>query len=141
MYYGIIVGLLDGKPYEVFAIVNPSIKRDISGYTIKVKKGVYKFESDELSIENIADTTPDEKIITVLASMLLRHGADIKFVIHQCKKMSKGLNDFMSAISRVLKKYIPDGEKAVESCPNCNGELVHENGCTTCYSCGYSGCN
>jgi len=73
--------------------------------------------------------------------MLLRHGADIKFVIHQCKKMSNGLNDFMSAISRVLKKYIPDGEKAIEACPNCGNQLVHENGCTICYSCGYSGCN
>jgi ribonucleoside-diphosphate reductase alpha chain len=52
----IIVGLLDGKPYELFALPcdNCQKVKNHRGKVIRVKKREYKFESDILTIDNIA---------------------------------------------------------------------------------------
>ena len=51
------------------------------------------------------------------------------------------------AIGRVLeKRYGTDIEKKVEVsfkkdlCPDCGSEIVYEEGCATCHSCGYTMC-
>lgn len=138
--FGIIVGLYEEKPYEIFAIANPLKNKEAKGKIVKIKKGVFNFTSENYEIENIGNINQNEKVITILASMLLRHGASLKYVIHTISKLSSGL-DFIAAMNRVLKKYIKDGEIAASKCPKCNGNLIFESGCTTCIECGYSGCN
>ncbi len=44
-------------------------------------------------------------------------------------------------VERALKKYIPNGTKASQCCPNCgNNTLVYQEGCLICTSCGTSKC-
>ena len=52
----IIVGLLDGKPYELFALPcdNCQKVKNHRGKVTRVKKREYRFDSDILSIDNIA---------------------------------------------------------------------------------------
>lgn len=52
----IIVGLMDGKPYELFALPcnNCQKIKNHKGKVTRIKKKEYKFESDILTIDNIA---------------------------------------------------------------------------------------
>lgn len=54
--FRIFVGLLDGKPYELFAMPCANCERipNHKGTITRVKKKVYKFESDYITIDNIA---------------------------------------------------------------------------------------
>jgi len=70
--------------------------------------------------------------------MLLRHGADIKFIIKVAKKINDSIVSFVSVISRVLNKY--NKEVSIEVCPDCGEKLIKENGCAKCIACGYSMC-
>ena len=48
---------------------------------------------------------------------MLRHGIPIKFICEQLQKSSDhDMFTFEKGISRVLKKYIKDGEKASGKC-------------------------
>ena len=45
-------------------------------------------------------------------------------------------------LTRVLKKYIPDGSKSTVSCNDCNSEnVIFEEGCNKCLDCGSSACS
>jgi hypothetical protein len=54
---------------------------------------------------------------------------------------SKHFMGFERAVSRVLKKYIKDGEKVMtgDVCPECGGNLRYIEGCVSC-TCGWSKC-
>lgn len=54
--FRIFVGLLDGKPYELFAMPCANCERipNHKGTITRVKKKVYKFESEYITIDNIA---------------------------------------------------------------------------------------
>ena len=83
----------------------------------------------------------DQQAITRLISSNLRHGCDVNFIVHQLEKVEGDLLSFSKAISRVLKKYIPDNTKIHgETCQKCGGELVRAEGCILCKSCGFSRC-
>jgi ribonucleoside-diphosphate reductase alpha chain len=143
--YFVLVGLLDGNPYEVFADKNGVISKSINkGEVIKVKRGQYKaifdngFELDNLT-ENLDDL---EDTITRLVSSNLRHGTDIKFLVQQLEKSKGDILSFEKAIARALKKYIKDGTVVTgEACESCKGDnLVRNSGCVTCMDCGWSKC-
>jgi len=141
--YLVAVGLYDQRPYEVFAFKNTwNIPKHSTGNIVKVKKGRYDLNiQGVMRIENITnvDMTAEEEDLTRLVSMSLRHGADITFVAEQLNK-TKNIVSFSKALSRVLKKYIPEGLETNSGCPECNGTLVYEEGCKKCKSCGYSAC-
>ncbi len=142
--YLVIVGLYNGDPYECFCMENGFIdKKYHNGVLTKKNKGQYelKFE-DETTIDNvIKDTTETEDALTRMISTSLRHGAQIEFVVDQLEKTEGDLWGFSKAISRCLKKYIPDGIKASGQCPSCKQEnLQRIEGCISC-SCGWSKCS
>jgi ribonucleoside-diphosphate reductase alpha chain len=155
----VIVGLLEGKPYEVFCGVRENIeiprkykkgvlakngKKDgVATYNLLVPVGddenlVFK------DIMNIFDN-PTQGSFTRTLSLALRHGVPVQYVVEQLQKDKySDMFSFSKIIARVLKGYILDGTKASseKSCPSCNShDLVYQEGCVTCASCGWSKCN
>ena len=138
----VLVGLLNNKPYEIFAFrPNMSISVDNhKGTIIKKSKMHYSFKSQFVEIGDLQLRNEDteEKAATLYASMLLRHGIDIKYIIKTAKKVNDNITSFSSAMCRVLSKYIPK-ETLKDKCPDCGGELIREGGCIHC-TCGWSKC-
>lgn len=142
----VMVGLYLDKPYEIFVFKpdldeNEKPPKQHRGEITKIKRGVYTFKSDLLTIENISkDLSPIEYTVVLFSSMLLRTGANIKYVIKTAQKAKDGINGFTSALVRILSKYSPDELLKGETCPECGGTLVRESGCIMCKDCGYSKC-
>lgn len=142
--FAVMVGTHDGKPYEVFCQRlngNEKTGKIYKGVLIKNKKMDYSFISDEFTIEHIGENilSNEERATTLYISMLLRHNADIKYIIKTARKVDSNIASFTAAICRVLSKYIPDGISG-EKCPECGGDLTMDGGCKHCQSCGYSAC-
>jgi ribonucleoside-diphosphate reductase alpha chain len=146
--YAVIVGLLDGKPFEIFAYelkkdsLGEKLAKNTIGTITKVKKGQYQFNSEFYVYPNLqlANDKIEEKACTIYTSMLLRHGAAISFIIDTTRKINDNITSFSSAMCRVLGKYIPKEEVKGEVCPDCGKPLVHEAGCVKCSECTYSKC-
>lgn len=140
----ILVGMLKGKPYEVFAFRprNPISFKPHKGVITKVSKMHYSFTSDVFHIDNLelANENVEENAATLYSSMLLRHGVDIKYIVKTAKKVNDNITSFSSAMCRVLSKYIPNEEVAGEKCPQCGSKIIREAGCKHCESCDYSAC-
>lgn len=140
----VLVGLLDGKPYEVFAFrpLNPVNIPAHKGIITKVSKMHYSFDSEHINISNLelANTNIEENAATLYSSMLLRHGVSIEYIIKTAKKVNDNISSFSSAMCRILVKYISNEEIKGEVCPDCGGTLVREGGCIHCKDCGYSKC-
>lgn len=143
----VLVGLMEGKPYEVFTFRPTEVMVNFpnhKGKLIKVKKGMYAFESDYIKIPDVKVLTTDieEKAATLYTSMLLRHGVDIEFIIKTAKKVNDNITSFSSAMCRILSKYIKSGSTVTnEVCPECGGKLVRDGGCVHCQDCGWSRCS
>lgn len=141
--FAVIIGLKEGKPYEVFAFENPPASKNTKGKTIKIKKGHYKFVNGEFEIEDVqlAAERVEERTLTLTASMLLRHGAPVKHVNNVIKKIDENITSFSSVVRRYLSRYIPE-EIDLEACPVCGDKLIMQDGCVKCVNpeCGYSRC-
>lgn len=140
----VLVGLLDGKPYEIFAFrpLSSVNAPQHKGVITKIGKMHYSFTSEHMKLENLqkANINIEEQVATLYSSMLLRHGVDIKYIIKTAKKVNDNIGSFSSAMCRVLSKYISKEEIKGEVCPDCGGTLVREGGCIHCKDCGYSKC-
>jgi ribonucleoside-diphosphate reductase alpha chain len=139
----VLVGLVNDKPYEIFAY-RPNVAAKIPNHTgkiIKVKKNHYTFKSEYIEIPNLQLITDniEEKAATLYTSMLLRHNTNIKYIIKTAKKVNDNIASFSSAMCRILSKYIPE-ENTGDKCPDCGGNIIRENGCLHCDSCGWSKC-
>lgn len=136
--FTIIVGLLDNKPYEVFGFdYTPEDGKNKKGKLSKKAKGKYFFNDMEISCE----MSDEQAAITRLVSTSLRHGADIKFIVEQLNKTDGDLFSFTKGLARVLKKYIPEGAKSTVHCLDCGSDqVIFQEGCQTCQSCGSSKC-
>lgn len=141
----VLIGLLEGKPYEVFAFrpLNPVNIPAHKGTITKVSKMHYSFDSEHINISNLelANTNIEENAATLYSSMLLRHGVNINYIIKTARKVNDNISSFSSAMCRILAKYIPNGEVKGETCPDCGGSLTRTGGCISCTNCGYSRCN
>ena len=139
----VLVGLLEGKPYEIFAFrpLRPVNIPTHKGKIIKMGKMHYSFDSEyiQLSDLQLANTNVEERAATLYASMLLRHGANIEYITKTAKKVNDNITSFSSAMCRILAKYITNTE-VKEACPECGGKLVRDGGCIHCIDCGYSKC-
>lgn len=148
----IIVGLLEDKPYEVFAVKEdkiPQLKgcdRLLKGKIMKRKKKVYDLSipiNDKLEIiKDIVSLMEnnDDRSDTKQYSLELRHRINPKFIVETINKQPKDITSFEKAIARVLKKYIPDGEQSNVTCPYCGGTMIYTGGCEVCKDCGQSRC-
>jgi len=152
----VLVGLVEGKPYELFAGLSSKITLPnkythgiIVKHPRKTTRSIYDLVlgegDDQLVISDIINIfdNPNNAIMTRMISLSLRHGANVKFVVEQMQKdQDTDFTSFNKVLSRVLKKYIPDGEKASDkTCPSCSAEgLIYQDGCVTCTQCGYAKC-
>lgn len=140
--YAVIIGLYNEKPYEIFAFENPPMDKNTKGTILKVKKGHYKFINGEFEIDNIqlAAERVEQRAHTIFLSMLLRHAAPLKHIIHVAKKVDDNIISFSSACRRVLSRYVEE-EVLTEKCPECGNNLVREEGCVHCSQCNFSKCS
>lgn len=141
--YLAVVGILNNRPYEIFVkeISKEDIIKEKTGKITKVKQGHYELSTPGYYCNNLNETLDMEKKATALyVSMLLRHGADIKFIIKTAKKVDDNIASFTSAMCRVLSKYVEKEVKDGEVCPDCGGKIVHEAGCEKCMDCSFSRC-
>lgn len=144
MFY-VMVGLYKEKPYEIFVYrtneEDPKNVKSHKGTITKIKKGVYCYESNDIKIDNISMRLTTEELATVLySSMLMRTGANLKYIIKTAQKVDDNISSFTSAMTRILKKYLKDEFVEGEVCPECGGRLIRENGCIRCIDCGWSRC-
>ena len=141
----VYVGLLDGIPYEVFAYPNGNGGTRGEGEITKIKRNEYVFTKgnntpDKVLTEIMSD---EQAAITRLISLSLRHGADIKFTVEQLNKSNGNIFSYTKAISRVLKKYIPEGARSTVACQESgcgSSNVIFEEGCHKCLDCGSSKC-
>jgi ribonucleoside-diphosphate reductase alpha chain len=155
------VGMHDGQPYEVFGGVSKNFTiphKYKDGWILKNgknKQGVTQYHLILGSLEDSNEKMEFKDInkhfnnkeygaFTRLVSLSLRHGAPIKYICEQITKTgcAGDLFSFQRAVSRILKKYIADGEKSQAECPLCKStDLIYKNGCPTCKICGHSSCS
>ena len=155
------VGLLDGRPYEIFTglqddeegIVLP--KSVTSGRIIKsydedgTKHYDFQFENKrgyKMTIEGLSEKFNKEYWnYAKLISGVLRWRMPIEQVIKLVSSLqldSENINTWKNGVERALKKYVQDGTEAKGvKCPNCGHEtLVYQEGCLICKTCGSSRC-
>jgi ribonucleoside-diphosphate reductase alpha chain len=154
-----VVGVLNGRPYEVFTghaedfWIPQWVQK---GWIIKTRPdGVtsrYDFQFEDrqgykITIEGLSRSFNKEYWnYAKLISGILRHGMPLPFVVNIISKLHfevDSINTWKNGVERALKKFIPDGTKAVAgACPKCSDThgLVYQEGCLVCKSCGYSKC-
>lgn len=143
--YNAVVGMMEGKPYEVFITKHFTNESNLT--LRKMSRGRYDlYKATKLLYEDIsAEMTDEQEAITRLVSTALRHGADIKFIVEQLQKTSSDdMFTFTKSLARVLKKYIPNGAKSTLTCenPECKStNVVFQEGCNICLDCGHSACS
>ncbi len=148
----LLVGLLHGRPYEIFCFPEEQISIPASrtkGLLQRNGHGKYNLVigegEDAWAIKNVAHLlfSDEHRMITRLLSTGLRHGAPLNALASQLTKCDGDVTTFSKAILRVLKKYITDAEYLeVSTCLSCgSSELIMEQGCLQCKDCGYSGCD
>lgn len=155
--YTVLVGLLNGKPYEIFG-GHPLKDLDKSHETGKIKKishgkktpatyNLHTKNGHEEKIEDIAQAfdNPSWGAFTRLLSVALRHGTPVQYVAEQIARGGDpDMRSFSKVMARVLKRYIPQGAKAASDkvCGACGQEgLVYQEGCLRCTACGTSRCS
>jgi ribonucleoside-diphosphate reductase alpha chain len=153
----VLVGLNEGKPYEVFCGIPENIeipKKYKSGVLIKNGKrdGVTTYnlqvpvgDDENLVFKDIINLfdNPTQGAFSRTVSLALRHEVPLHYVVEQLQKdKSSDMFSFARVIARVLKGYIKDGTASSEKgCPQCgNTELVYQEGCLSCKNCSYSKC-
>jgi ribonucleoside-diphosphate reductase alpha chain len=155
------VGLVDGKPYEIFSgraedDALPVPKSVKEGKIIKQrfedgsKRYDFKYANKygfNITIEGLSyKFNPEYWNYAKLISGLLRHGMPLPHAVKLISSLhfhSETINTWKKGIERALKKYIPDGTNAMKGqiCTECGSEsLIYQEGCLTCKTCGYSKC-
>jgi ribonucleoside-diphosphate reductase alpha chain len=78
-----------------------------------------------------------------MVSTALRFRIPIKEVIKQLDRSSGSMFDLPAQLAKLLKTFCADtqGSYNGEPCPDCGDMLVFEEGCSKCYSCGFSKCS
>jgi ribonucleoside-diphosphate reductase alpha chain len=154
-----VVGLLDGRPYEIFTgraddfWVPTWVQK---GWIVKVRPGGsssrYDFQFEDrqgykITIEGLSRSFNKEYWnYAKLISGILRHGMPLPFVVNIISKLHfevDSINTWKIGVERALKKFIPDGTKAAGGqCPKCcdTEGLIYQEGCLVCKNCGYSKC-
>ena len=152
----VLVGLMDGKPYEVIGgeaemielprrikngtLTKRAFKTTNSKYDLSMGDG-----DDKLHIKDVVSVFANANFAgyTRTISLALRHRVPVQYLVEQMQKDKEAdLFSFSKVIARCLKNYIVDGTEVDKTCPSCGaeGSLVYQEGCVTCKSCGHGKC-
>jgi len=154
------VGLLNGRPYEIFTGIQDDdegimLPKNVTGG--KIIKNVDEFgqkrydfqfsnkKGYKTTVEGLSEMFNSEFWnYAKLISGVLRYGMPIDQVLKLVGGLeldSESINTWKNGVERALKKYMPDGDAKGQVCPECGREaLVFQEGCLHCTSCGHSKC-
>ena len=154
-----VVGLLNGRPYEIFTgktedVFNmpPTVEY---GWVIKNRRedgsSQYDFQYEDKDGYKVTmgglSRSFDKEFwnYAKLISGILRHGMPLHYVVDLIEKMNlydANINTWKSGVVRALKTFITDGTQVNDKiCSDCTaGCLVYQEGCLKCVNCGYSKC-
>ncbi len=155
------VGIKDNNPYEIFTGIADEemfpIPRSIKkGKIIKIKEEDkatrYDFQyTDKYGYQNTLgglSHTFDKEFWNYarFISFVLRYGMPMSDVVNLVSSLhftNESINTWKNGVARALKKYIPDGTKPkpTTKCGECgSNNLIYQEGCLLCKSCGNSKC-
>jgi ribonucleoside-diphosphate reductase alpha chain len=156
-----LVGLMNGAPYEIFTgLVDEetrSIPKSVTmGFIVKERdeSGRSRYDFQYIDRYGYKNTTGGISHMfnkeywnyAKLISGVLRNGmpiVDIVNLVNGLQLDSETINTWKNGVERTLKRYIPDGTKddTGKKCDKCgSSNLVYQEGCLNCLSCGYSKC-
>lgn len=156
-----VVGLLDGRPYEIFtgkANGGFELPRWVSkGWVVKRRDEVrgtnrydLEYADDEgyrVTVQGLSRTFNKEFWnYAILISGMLRQGMPVPQVVDVVANLNlydSTLNTWKNGVVRALSRYIPDGTQALgRKCQECGDKdgLYYEEGCLKCRSCGGTKC-
>ncbi|MFC3192878.1 adenosylcobalamin-dependent ribonucleoside-diphosphate reductase [Marinicella sediminis] len=155
------VGTIGGKPYEIFTGLADDedgifLPRSVeNGLIIKsfMDDGSSRYDFQftnkrgyKTTVEGLSHKfNPEYWNYAKLISSTLRHGMPIEKVVELINTLqldSESINTWKNGVTRALKRYIEDGTEVTKgTCENCQStELIYQEGCLTCKSCGSSKC-
>ncbi|MBU1565973.1 MAG: adenosylcobalamin-dependent ribonucleoside-diphosphate reductase [Proteobacteria bacterium] len=77
-----------------------------------------------------------------LVSLALRFNVPMDEIIKQLDRSSGHMLDLPAQLGKLFKSFLAGTQKGFSAtCPECSGMLRFEEGCETCYECGYSKCS
>ena len=147
-----VVGLKDGRPYEIFTGKNENglsylpnnlkeceIVKQIfeveepaeHGKLVKVRKKRYDIEYIDANGERQVHTglnhafNPEFWNYAKFISAVLRHGMPLLYtweLIDSLNFKEDYINTWKNGVARVIKKYIKDGIEVNKKCPNCGSD-------------------
>jgi len=152
------IGLLDGKPYELFTgVISEDVrylpKSITEGKIIRVDLGDGKRRYDFTYNAGYGYTNvlpnigmafnPEYFNYARLISALLREGVDLVTIINTVDHLQSGelINTWNRGVSRALRTFVTDGTKSGTACSKCGAELVYIGGCTQCTGCDFNKCD
>jgi ribonucleoside-diphosphate reductase alpha chain len=154
----ILIGLMEGMPYEVIGGLSEYVEIPKKYQTGKIRKRTRKSvpskydlivgkNGDEFIIKDVVKVfdNPNYSAFTRTLSLALRHGVPVQYMVEQLQKDKEmDMFSFSKCIARCLKKYITNGTKASNGVfgPACcdTPNIVYQEGCATCLNCGMAKC-
>ena len=154
----LLVGLMDGIPYEVIGGLAEYVEIPRRYTTGKIRRRprksmpskydlIFGQNGDEMTIKDIVKVfdNPNHSAFTRTISLALRHGVPVQYMVEQLQKdKDADLFSFAKVTARCLKKYIADGTRAgngvfeTACCDSPN--VIYQEGCATCVNCGMAKC-
>ncbi len=156
------VGLIGGRPYEIFTgladdedglLIPKTVNSGKIIRNIDENTGMSRYDFQysnrrgyKTTIEGLSyKFNPEYWNYAKLISGVLRYGMPIDQVIKLVGGLqlnSETINNWKNGVERALKKYIPNGTEAKELvCEKCGQKSVrYQEGCLVCANCGYSKC-
>ncbi len=155
------VGLLNGKPYEIFTGLSDEDEGILLPKSVNKGKIIkshdehgnkrYDFQYSnrrgyKITIEGLSEKfDPAFWNYAKMISGVLRYGMPIDLVVKLVTGLemdSDTISTWKNGVIRALKKYIPDGTVADGiKCQSCGSEeVIYQEGCLRCTTCGNSKC-
>ncbi len=155
------IGLIDGKPYEIFTGLADDeegilLPRSITGGWIiknRDENGISRYEFQYVNNRGYKTTieglsfkfNPIFWNYAKLISSVLRHSMPIQKIVELITSLQfdvESINTWKNGVARALKKFIPNGTSCEDAkCEGCGSEnVIYQEGCLICTDCGSSKC-